>query len=1107
VKFTGVSGADGNFTVLSVPPGLYSVAVSAPGFEDAKYTNASLVIDQHMTLNFKLNVASVTASVAVTEAPPVLQSSSAEVGTVIGGAAIVDMPLLGRNFYDLTNLVPGVNAGNGSNMNAFNLSVSGQREYANSIQLDGIESTTNRTQDITVTPNVDTVAEFKVQTSSYNAEFGNAAGGVISVQTKAGGNAFHGDAYEFFRPNFMTARQPIPGTAVVQPAPALKQHNFGGTVGGPIKKDRSFFFVGYEGMRQKNAWSYVTSTIPTQYIDFKSNGDVDLSNLVDPCAGAQCKDNNGKPKGPAAGTIDPIFDPNITVANYGWWSTQFPGNVIPASRVSRAGLNTLKNFFPSKPNLPGVSNGYFRNYQSYAPTSDNTDQVDARFDQVITDKDRLYAVYHWQGNHVLDQDSFHGDTVVAGAGDADQAQNETDGAQSISLTYDHITSPTQLNEFRFGYLRYNQDQKSLLNGTDYSTKYGYGQVGMNEFPATIGFPDIYMADGYLTGGSSWKPYHVLDQNYQIGDAYTWTGVPHHEFKFGVESRLLHSNPNFSLFPTGYQYYGSWGYAATSAQAWWGYYYCADPSWCVDNGWNWTGGSDIADLLLGLPLDTYIGLQLTNPHTQSYNLDYYAQDTYKVTPKLTLNYGFRFEYSAPWTEQHNNMANYDLASGNIVIAGRNGVSNGIIKPRKNDYSPRFGVAYTIDPKTVIRAGGAIFYSPENDGREDFLTKNNPFAVQYSLSNWEFNVAPSDPQVWPYQIDTGIQRNTTINIPGAGYINPKDLLNGNLENTYAVNPNMKTGTTGSYNLTLERQLSRSTALDVAYVGSTSRHLSYAIGDINADPSKGGSGGNYDGLITPYLGPIQYLTDLGLGKYNSLEVKLSQQATRNTSFLVSYTYGHNLDNGPAPFDLGNNNDRPQNPHDLNAEYASADSDVRHNFVASGVYSLPFGKGQMFGSSWNHATDAVLGGWKFGGILTMRTGTPVNVVQGLDPKSALAGLRPNLTGDPNLPHGKRSVFQYFNTGAFSVPTPTAGASYAYGNAGRNIVTGPGFINFDAQMSKEIAFENRWTLQLRAEAFNTMNSDHYSNPDGNLQSGTFGMINSSMGDQRRAQLVAKFIF
>ena len=1108
VTFNSVTDQTGNYTLLALPPGVYAVTASAPGFAETRFSHVLLSIDQRLALNFALRVGGVSASVEVNEAAPVMQSQSSEVGTVISGDAITDLPLFGRNFYDLTNLVPGVTIGNGSNMNAFNLSVSGQREYANSVQLDGIESTSNRTQDITVTPNVDSVQEFKVMTSSYNAEFGNASGGVVAIQTKAGSNSFHGDAFEFFRPPWMTARQTIPGVSDPQPQATLRQHNFGGTVGGPIKKDHSFFFGAYEGMRYHDTWNYVTSTIPFSLFNVKPNGDVDFSGLVDPCAGQQCTNSNGNPSGPPAGTVDPIFDPDAAVAAYGWWATQFEGNVIPASRVSTAGMNILNHFFP-KPNLTGTHNGWFRNFQAHAPVNKNSNQVDARFDQVITDKDRLYAVYHWQNFNYLANDPFYGHDVVPGAGDADQATKEDAGAQSLSLTYDRTLTNSTLNEMRFGYLHSHQNQYSLLNGTDYSTKYGLGNVAIQGYPATIGFPQIWMADGYMAGGSTWKPFHTLDENYELDDAFTWTGVPRHEFKFGAQFRWLNSHPDFSLFPTGFDYFGSYGNAETSAQAYWGYWGCMEANWCVQDGWNWLGGSDVADLVLGLPLTVGMGLQLTKPHTQSWNMDFFAQDSYKVTPRLTINYGLRFEYENPWTEAGNYMSNFDLASGNILLAGRGGNSRGLIKARKNSYSPRLGFAFSIDPKTVLRAGGGIFYSPENDGREDFLTKNNPFALQHQFSNWEMNVAPSSPQVWPYQLDAGSPRSTAINAPSSGIIKPADLVNGNTENTFAINPNLKTGTTGSFNLALERQLSRTMALDLSYVGAISRHLSYEIGDINADPNQGASGGNtnYDTRITSDLGIIQYLTDVGMGNYNALQVKFTRQTARGTNFLVGYTYAHSLDNGPAPFDLGNNNDRPQNPYNLTAEYGTSDSDVRHSLVASAVYRLPFGRGEAFGSNWRTWTDSVLGGWRFGTIVTMHTGTPVNVILGNDPKSALAGVRPDVKGNPNLPHDKRTILKYFNTGAFSEPVIPEGSVYAYGNAGRNLIVGPGFINVDASLAKEFKIEDRWTLQVRAEAFNGMNSVHYTNPDGSLYSGTFGQINYTQGDQRRAQLAAKFIF
>ncbi len=1096
VTFKAVSDATGNYTLLNLPPGVYTVTASATGFGEARYNHVVLVIDQHIALNFKLKVGNVSASIEVNDAPPMLQTQTAEVGTVISGDAITDLPLAGRNFYALTLLVPGVTTVGGS-INSFALSVSGQREFANSIQLDGIESTTNRTQDVTVAPNVDSVEEFKVTTASYNAEFGNAAGGVIEVQTKAGTNKIHGDAFEFFRPNFLTARETLPGIGTSQPASILKQHNFGGILGGPIKKDRAFLFGAYEGVRQKNAYAYVDSTVPFGLINVMGNGAVDFSHLVDPCSGKQCTDSNGNPSGPPAGTVDPIYDPLVTVNSYGGSETQFAGNIIPASRVSKAGLNTLLNFFP-KPNLAGVENGWFKNYEVFSPTNDNSDKVDSRFDQAITNNDRLYAVYHWQQDNSLVTDPYYGHTTVPGGGDADQANKEDVGAQSISLTYDRTISPTALNEFRFGYLNYHEDLYSLLSGTDYSSQYGVGNVSIKGYPATVGYPQIYMADGYLAGGSTYKPYHVLDQNYQFTDTFTLTRIARHELKFGGDLRLLNSHPNFSLFPTGFDFFDSYGYAETS-----NFYLTYIPG-----AYNYAGGSDLADLVLGLPTDVDIGLQLSNPHTRSWNLDVYGQDSYKVTPRLTLNFGLRYEYQDPWVEANNNMSNFDITSSNILLAGRAGASRSLIDARANDFSPRFGFAWTVDPKTVLRAGGAIFYSPENDGREDILTQNFPFATQAAYTNWTYDGPSGGPTApWQYTLDNGVARSTTISIPQSGVIVPSTIKNGNLETTYSVNPKMKTGTTGSFNLTAQRQVTKSISLEVGYVGSISRHLSYAVGDINAD--RASTSTSAEGFLTPDLGKIQYLTDSGISRFDSMQVKVTQQMSRNTSFLMSYTWSHSLDNGPAPFNLGHiNDDQPQNPYNLRDEYASSDTDLRQNFVFSGVQNLPFGQGQRWGANWGPIRNLLFGGWRYSPIATLHSGTPVNVVAGNDPNSADAGYRPNVTGNPNVLTGKKTIFHWFNTEAFTqAPGPKPG-EFVPGDAGRNLVTGPGYANLDSSLAKDFKWE-RYTLQVRAEAFNTFNTVHYSNPNSDLaQPAYFGTITSVIGGSNRlAQLAAKIIF
>lgn len=1085
--FHGRSDATGDYVILNITPGTYKITATAPGFATAEALNATVAIDQKLLLNFRLKPGEASTTVVVTTAPTMLQTQSSETGAVIGTRDIVDLPLLSRNFYDLPLLVPGVVTANGS-INAFAVTVNGNREYGNSITIDGVESTTNRTQDITVVPSVDSVQEFKVSTSAYNAEFGSSGGAVVSIQTKAGTNQFHGDAYEFFRPNF-TAARPYGFLGAKEPPSILKQHNYGGTLGGPVIRNRAFFFGSYEGTRQTNAYTYLDSTPPLNQISFLSDGSADLSQMVDPNAGTT---------GVPAGLKIPIFDPNVSYACYGGCSQQFAGNIIPASRVSKAGFNTLTDFFP-KPNLAGTSNGWYNNFFVDSPTTYDQDQVDARFDQNISNKDRVYLTFHYFDSNQLVTDPYHGATVVPGGGDADQANKEDVEGETISATYDRVFSVSVLNELRFGYSSYHENLYSLLNGTDYSTKYGVGNITVPGYPATIGYPQIYMGTGYLAGGSTYKPYHVTDDNYEIDDNFTSSSIPRHELKFGEEFRGLNSHPIFSLFPTGFEYYGSFGFSQT-----------ADPTYgyFVPGAFFYNGGSDVADLLLGLPFDVDIGLQLTQPHTQSWYLGVYGQDTFKVTPRTTLNYGVRYERYAPYVEAHNYEANFDVASGDILLAGLGGNSRSLMNARNNNFGPRFGVSYLLNSKTVVRGGYGLFFSPENDGREDFLTQNTPFAEQYVYTNYWYDGPP-----YEYVLDTGVARNTTINAPSSGRIDPATLTNGNLETTYSVDPHLKTGISQLFNVAVERALGPNLSLDVSYVGTLAHDQSYQIGDINANPTD--STNHYDNRLTANLGKIQYLSDYGSADYNGLQVKFTKRESRNLSFLLSYTYSHDLDNGPPPFNLGHyNNNEPQNPYNLHAEWGNSDNDVRHNFVFSGLYRLPWGRGQRFFPKWNAAAESALGGWQLNSIYTMRTGTPVNVVRGNNPTSVLPGLRPDLVGDPVIPRDQRTLLHYFNTAAFSNSSQYFNCTgtgvdtcNAPGDVARNLLYGPGYINLDSSLFKIFQARERYQLELRLELFNTFNTPHFANPDGDEADLTFGEIQRTIGNPRIAQIAGKFIF
>lgn len=1074
IEYQSVSNENGDYVVSQVPPGFYMVSAAKAGFETATAKHLELLIDQKLLVNFPLILGATSTVTTVIADTPTLQTQSAETGEVIETKDILDLPLLGRNFLDLARLTAGVVSASGGN--TLNLSVNGQREFANSVLVDGVEATANRNNDTNVRPSVDAVQEFKVSTSDYSAQFGRASGGVISIQTKSGSNALHGSVYDFYRPNATAAEDfAFPGSTG-QPL-NLSQNNFGGTLGGPIKKDKTFFFLSYEQERERNLISFLDSVPPTNQIVFQPGGGVDLSGLKDPLTGNQV----------------PIFNPNFYAQNF--FSQQFPGNVIPAcpagsvpdgSCVSPAGRAILQKFFPT-PNLPGTFNGWFNNFQTHSPFAFNERTGDARIDHEFSAKDRLSVVYHYLDFNSLTADPFSGATSVPGAGDADQGDKEDSRNQELSVTETHLFSNRFINEFRFGYTRFHLNELSLLNGQDLSTQFGLGNIAVPGFSSTLGFPDLFLGTGYQAGGSTFKPLFFTDSNFQIQDNIILTDVGRHEFRMGVDFRRLNSHPVFSLFPTGFQFYAGAFSSLTS-----------DPNFAFfdPNAFFGNGGSDIADLLLGLPESVNIGLQLTTPHTQSWEIHFYGEDTFKVTPKFTFIYGVRYEYQNPYVEASNDSSNYDPATNSILLAGRGGNSSALVNGRKNDFSPRVGLAYQLTRKMVVRAGYGLFYSPENDAREDVLTKNFPFAVQSVYSNSVFDGLP-----FTYQLDQGIPRSTVIPIPsGASSIAASAVPNGGVQTIFYVDPNLRTGYSQLFNLSIQRELSSSISVEAGYVGSLSHDLPYAIGNINLDSR-----------LTKSLGQIQAQESLGIAKYNSLQLKAKMRSSRNLSFLAAYTYGHNIDNGPAPFDLGKNHDQPQNPFDLNAEIGSSDYDVRHTFVFSSTYRLPFGKGQQFGNNWSGVEDAILGGWQLNGIFTAHTGLPFNVIQDGNNRNA-PGLRPNVTANPNLPNGQRTLLEYFNTAAFCVPTksnmcPALGPN-GEGDAGRNILNGPGLVNGDVSVFKNFAIKESKTLQTRFEFFNVTNTPHFGNPAADLsQHGSFGRITSLTVGPRVIQFAAKFLF
>jgi outer membrane receptor protein involved in Fe transport len=1048
------SDAEGGYLAVDLPPGHYAVTARKDGFKATSTKPFELQIDQKLRVNLTLQIGSVTETVAVTEVQPLLQTQSAETGQVIGASEIESMPLLGRNFIDLMLLVPGVVPGAGGNN--VNLSVNGQREFGNSIQVNGVEATGNRNNDTSLRPSVDAMQEFKVVTSGYAPELGRASGGAILLETKSGSNAFHGTAYEFFRPNNTAASGYQFSSSNISTASQLKQHNFGATVGGPIFKDKTFFFASYEGQTQRNAYIYET-TVPTlNQVSFLADGSADLSKLTDPYTGNQI----------------PIFDPYFYQYNY--YSQQYPGNVIPASEISPAGKIILTKMFPN----PNNSNTFFNNFTASQRVQQHSNTGNVRLDQVLSQADRVYFTFDMSQSEDLTGDPYQGSVAIANSGGADSGDHTWLESDSFGLAWTHTFTPNLLNDLRVSYLITPLNQHSLVDGTRLADKEGIANANIDGFPDTFGFPQIQFETGAVTGGSTYKPLSFRDRNFQIAESTTWT-VHRHTLKAGYEYRYLNSYPDFSLFPTPYEYVGG-AYSAMSA--------ATDYSFFDPNAYYGNGGSEIADLLLGLPYVVFQGLQLTKPHTTSNEQTFYLQDSWQVTDKLNLNGGVRYEYRQPYVDANNNESNFDLDTLTMQIAGRGTNSHSLVNSNVHDFAPRFGIAYGASDKTSIRAGYGIFYTPENDAREDILTKNYPFFTQDEYVNY--------PSYFSFLLDSGIPRSTTISLPpGASSIDLTSVSDAANQTIYYEPKNFPTGYSQMYNLTVQRILPHNLSIEAGYVGAVAKKLSYEVGNYNVQ--------NH---VSSKLGKIQTLLPAGESKYNSLQVKAERRYANGWSVLASYTYSHGLDNGPAPFDLSSRN-APQSPFDLNAEYASSDNDLKHNFVMSNQIDLPFGRGQRFYGSANRFADAFVGGWHLNSIATLHTGTPVNIVT----NSGFAdypGLRPNLvTGiDPTLPRNKRTLKEYFNTAAFSSVPTQSNANPIPGNVGRNILRGPGYTNENLSLFKSFSLPERTSLQFRAESFNLLNTPHFGNPNSNRSSGSFGSITSESGN-RILQFALKLIF
>lgn len=1061
----------GHYVLPSLPAGEYSLSAEHPGFRRETVKAFTLQVNQTARLDFTLQPGTVSESIEVESIAPLLNTDTAAISQVIENRRIVELPLNGRQFLELALLVPGATTGNGGPQNGqsslfsrpsanASVSVNGARAQNNSFLLDGVQNTDGNVNTFIFSPSVDAIQEFRVETSNYSAEFGRSSGAQINVITKSGTNGFHGGLYHFLRNNALDAR-PFnnPG-----PLPAYRFNQFGATLGGPVRENRTFFFAHYEGLRLVQGGSRILSV---------------------PTAAQRAGDFTG---------LRPIYDPDTLApdptdpAGLRRARQQFPGNVIPRERLNPIATRLLNGFVPL-PNLPGLTN----NYLDTRPQRQRNNQEGLRIDHRLTDSGLLFGRY-----------SVSNETGFVPAGLPGSGTISAVRAQHAVLGETHTLSPNLVNEARFGFARLRLERLSEnAFRRDVVTELG---IPGTQFagPEVWGVPSVTIP-GYSTLGDDnfFLPLLLRNNTFHLVDTLSWTRGAH-TLRFGGDLRRFQFNITQIFTPR-----GDFRFSANYTNRFAG------------TATGDTAGDALASFLLGLPQQQRRTVGTPNAYLRQLAYSGFVQDDWKVRPNLTLNLGVRYEFTSPFVDKYDRLSNVsfegiptinEIAERGeqgryavpIVIAGRNGTPRATTRSDRNNWAPRFGFAYRPARNNVwvVRGGFGVFFGAQDGEHVGRASINIPFVVSDIQNSDAFL-----PQI------RGIGFTAS---PGVGNNDLRQVIVG-------LDGNLRTPYTFQWNFAVQRSLGNSLAAEVAYVGSGSRKLDTrnAMNDALPGPGNLDTRRFFQRLILPeastlqgfdlpapilgrevLAGTIEIQTNRVNASYHALQTKLEKRFSAGLSFLTSYTWSKSISDGNSYRRQGIQGELAQN-FLQNSEKALTGFDVRHRFVTSFLYELPFCRTSQacFGS---RVARAVLGGWSTNGIVQAQTGFPFTVLLANATANNGRSTRPNvvLGQDPNLPEDQRTTSRWFNTTAFAAPAP-----FTLGKAGVNTVTGPGLFTTDFALLKSTRLTERASLQFRSEFFNLFNHVNYGQPNPQLGSPQFGTVTSQSVPPRQIQFGLKLLF
>jgi outer membrane receptor protein involved in Fe transport len=1069
-----VTNKDGAYRFPSLIPGMYTITINKTGF--AQFIRQATRLDAGISLRIdaQLPVGTATAKVEVTGAAPLLQTDSAEVNEIIHSSEISSLPLFGNNITRLSLLAPGVSMPGGQldlhpeNAGSdFNLNINGAAPNANGHLLDGVENTEAiQGLSLIVTPN-DSVQEVKLATSDYDAEYGKVAGGLWQITTKSGTNAFHGSLFENYRTSGFNAADQF--TEHTSGIPGNRWNQFGGSIGGPAIKEKLFFFGDYQGMRN-NLHASGNEVVP---IDAFRTGDFS-----------------------SVAAIDPIYDP-ATGNPDGTGRTQISCNgvlnVICPGRISNAAKNLLA-LLP-EPNSPGTGpSGTGQNYQISSPATFNQNQFDTRADYFVTSKTVVFGKFSYfkaDFNTPTAYGVAGGGPPLGGIGVAN-AGLSSDHDKSFMFDYQHTFSSTLLTDARFAFSRIVISELQPDHNSDAATKAGIPNINLGTV-YTSGLPEISVSDPLtsFSMGDFGLPFFEREANFEFYDNWTKTHG-HHAFKwggdvgkfFGIRTDVS-GRGNFSVSQSLTQVNDS-----------------ASAGPCTSPAAGTFCGSGLAALELGLPSGFGRDITLVQPQEKYWKIAFYGQDTWQVTPRLTLTLGLRWDYMSPvFTPDGQSVGNIDISTNTLLLTNLAGKYAGVTTP-KTEFSPRFGVSYRLPHETVLRAGYGRSYYMNADGA-GFGTQGCCWPIKqgqtdaqanpYAPLGYTFDQGPGTPPALP-----AFPADGKISFQGAPGGSEYFVGVGTYPHSY----------NDTYNVTLEHAFPYQITASIAYVGNIGRHL-WDNFNVNVPPPGPGPYTSREPFFASYGWAVPefqrnnavYHEPEMRSNYNSLQLHAEKRFHQGLYLLSNFTWAKSLDVGT--FGPGDGNG---NQFCYHCNYGPSGTVRPWSWTSAANWELPFGHGRAFANGLSRGGDALVGGWALSGIFNFEGGqyfTPYNLGSPGVLNSPIYD-RPNLVGDPHVSHPNRN--KWYNPAAYAEP-----AQYTFGNAGRNSLLGPGYGEVDLSLTKAFAITEKAHVDLKWDVFNALNRVNLANPT--CSGAAFvdyvnaGQICSIVDFRRRMQLGAHITF